>query len=116
MDVEERYNNLYKKLKQAIYYEPELYQQRLLAEYETEIKQNPDSKRSIYSILEYFQRDKSVPEIETAFIEESIDALIGKISYHIQPKKVSLNNQAENTPDKKKNKDDKDDERNVSKI
>lgn len=116
MDVEERYNNLYKKLKQSIYYEPELYLQRHLAEYETKIKQNPDHKKSIYSILEYFQRDKPVLEIETAFIEELIDVLIRNISYHIQPKKVALKNTEEEGSGKKINKDDKGDKKNEAKT
>ena len=92
MDVEERYNNLYKKLKQSIYYEPELYQQRHLAEYETKIKQNPSHKNDVYRILKYFLNWETRRRTEITFVEGLIDVLIGKISYHIQPKKVSLKN------------------------
>ena len=110
MDVEERYNNLYKKLKQSIYYEPELYQQRHLAEYETKIKQNPSHKNDVYRILKYFLNWETRRRTEITFVEDFIDDLIGKISYHIQPKKVSLKNPEEKASEKKKNKDTDGDE------
>jgi hypothetical protein len=75
------YNSVYRKLKQAVYYNSDLFLKRKLALYECG---NAD-KDNLQIIFQYMESQKPIPEN----IKQIISDWINQISYYVLPKSVS---------------------------
>jgi Reverse transcriptase (RNA-dependent DNA polymerase). len=87
MSKGEEINHIYKKLKQAIYYNPDLFLRHRMAEYESDYDNfGLIKEKKIDDILSVLMNNGEISEQ----IREEIDSWIESISYNLLPKKIEI--------------------------